>query len=540
MSEIKITDILTTDPCKLYKYIESYRGYASNSGSPTDTLTVTFKDNVLFDDEKIKSGFLKVFVNRVYDTEGKFIDHDIYKKVAALEYEQNMYEFVRLLIILNYCPYFVKSLVMAKNCSLSDFGKIIRINSEISDRDAQLSAFRSFWYMLTNSKNRPAVDDVEDFYEIGDKSVNEAIQDVGIELVRKAKNVNNDILADLNERDVLIDILNNFDSSTVNFMLNENVENGVKLVKWKDFYKNSYSKKDSVTENQFLLMVFFQIAICLHGMNNLRMLHNDLHSENIYISEVGEEKIRYKIENNVYTFSNLGIKVQLFDFDFSYARIIGNNPLLEGKNNRFCTDERYRLCNKFVANKDMLKMFLGGWSISLYDYINTEQKTILSKIISNDIANVKHFVKREVSVKDKNTPFVTPSFEIIQRTTNTLNEMKVEVNVVEYDKKVEYDYHISKEKAEKIAKFYHRIFLLYIKKKISTETMKKILQLKKEFYLGTVKHEEAQKRKGEIFSTIAPKSEREQTLADFKSLVEGRKESMRTISEEELEEMLSQ
>jgi len=104
------------DVCTISKYIKKIEGLQSKGVSSSDTWIVEFKNNIKFNNEPIKSGFLKIFIDtknldKTYNTPAK----------QALKYELNIYKnIISKLIKYKICPNFVKYLSSGENCSYKD------------------------------------------------------------------------------------------------------------------------------------------------------------------------------------------------------------------------------------------------------------------------------------------------------------------------------------------------------------------------------------------------------------------------------------
>jgi hypothetical protein len=513
-----MNEILVGDQCDIGKYIKSIKGLSSDSASPTDTFLITFKDNILYDDQEIKTAFMKIYIDSVYDKKDNRVFFDLKRKIDGLNYECKVYELIRLIINFNCCPYFVKSITIGEDCGIDQIFRIIRKSGNFDTKILKLMLFRSFFYMLTDMKNRPAINDIKDIPDID-------IENYGFELTEKEEK--NYIIDYLISQNKYYEVLFNWKKTDFRFIINDKVE-GEKLNNWKKFY-NNYSKKDSVSESQFLLMVFFQISITLYTLSLFRMNHNDLHPGNIYISEEKEREIIYRIEDKVYIYKDLGIKVRIYDFDFSFCELLGNNQKLL----LYC-DTDYAFCNKFIPNKDIIKLYLGGWSSGLIDYIDKEQNKLFSSILSKDEKYIELLENNNFSIVEKNMIFITDSINVIKRTAGKLG-----IIVKDYDKKISYDYNINNEKVAKIVKYFPGVLLPFIKKRLGSTAIKAYLNLRKDYRSGKVTKEEIPEIQQKIFNRSIDKNERRDTLNDLKNIIEGKQSEKSSIHEEELLQITS-
>lgn len=338
--------------CDIGRYIESVKGQPSNSFSPSETLIVKFKDNLLFDDKPVYKGFLKIFVN---DTKYPKIN----LLIKGLLYEQKVYRLIRLFKTNRFCPYFVLSLADANNCSLDQYREILKKTKGVSEYVVVSKILkRSLYYMTTGDSNRPAVHDLK------------------------------------------------FDDSK---MLDELT--GIK------FNYILTKKQEGITLDEFLInsskvyhgMAIFQLLIALYAMEYLRLVHNDLHVGNIFVTKGKRRKIKYVIDNVVYTYDNLGINVKIYDFDRSYCQYLGKNELLE----KLCPISYYDECNIFEKKRDFERVTLG-------------------KFMNN--------ILREYGIDKKNT------------IKNMIESLSERLNIAKriYDKSEKYNYRIDRQKAQNI------------------------------------------------------------------------------------------
>jgi len=91
-------------------------------------------------------------------------------------------------------------------------------------------------------------------------------------------------------------------------------------------------------------------------MSLSKMVHNDLHSNNIYVEKMNKPiSITYIFSNNSgkevkYVLTNQMYKIYVYDFDRAYCERLGENVVLNLK----CDISSQ--CNLYIENKDMLKI----------------------------------------------------------------------------------------------------------------------------------------------------------------------------------------
>lgn len=520
-------ELLSPETCDIGKYIENVVGLPSNSSSPTDTMIVTFKDKVLYDDVPVKKAFLKIFVDKIYDGKGNLVPFDILGKTLSLPYEQKIYELTRMFIRLGFCPYFINTYLVGNDCKLEQYSNIISKIKDVDEKNAKFALTRSLFYMISKSKDRPAIDDFREFRDIEEKNVEIANFLLLNRILQKNKNI--PVIKYLQSNNALKDFDYYVENNTrINYIMNEAIEDAYTLDEWKNFYNLNYKFRDKVSEDEFIYMVFFQISIALYTMYLFEMNHNDLHPGNIYITQKTPHMIRYKIDDQIYIFNDLGIKVKIFDFDFSYCYLLGDNSFLDS-DMRPCKD--YELCNHFVKNRDMLRLFVGGRSTALQDYLSRNQKRTLSKIISSQEAVVQYIENRTLEVSDAGAAYIADPLDIVKNTSKLLD-----VKVRDYDeKKDRYDYHISSSKAFKAIQIYKKFLKPFFALKISATNLQKISQLRDKYVQKKLSNEDYIKEVEKIIGQKPSKEERETTLQDFRIILGQRPERTKSISEEELE-----
>jgi len=129
------------------------------------------------------------------------------------------------------------------------------------------------------------------------------------------------------------------------------IETKERSIKFFDFINNIIIPKIDTTRN-ILWETLFQIVAACYAMSLSKMVHNDLHSNNIFIEDLGDEKTFLYVINDIPYILKTRYKVLIYDFDRGYVNRLGNNELLRPN-----FDCKYnRQCNHFVDNKDILKI----------------------------------------------------------------------------------------------------------------------------------------------------------------------------------------
>ena len=313
--------------CEIGNIIYKVKGLQSNSSSPTDTWIVNFKDDITYDYKNLKTAFLKIFI----DPDKLFNNVES----LALKYELNIYKFIiNNIIKYKICPNFVKYLAIGEKCSYSDLLKILTNNLydplgvrvlDIDECTKNLN--RNLYYIFNELKNRPAIQNnsLKSYSSFSDKTYE------------------------------------------YNIILTENMEDSMTLNKW----LNNYSNKPAYDLEFF--NIIFQIAVACYVMSLSKLVHNDLHSSNIFIKDLGvETTFIYNINSKEFVIKTR-YQPLIYDFDRGYVEKLGKNPLLT-----------YNLCNKnsqcniFIENKDIIKIFC-----YVYKYVRNSTKDIILKLLSD-------------------------------------------------------------------------------------------------------------------------------------------------------------
>ncbi len=313
--------------CDISNYIKSVKGLKSNSSSPSDTWIVDFKDDVTYNYKPISKGFLKIFIEpEDLDTTHKTPDK------LALKYELNIYKYVIDKVIkYKICPNFVKYFSCGENCSYENLFNILKhLSTDIKVDDIISKLNRNLYYIYKQKKDRPSIE-------------------------------SNEILPLL--RPVYFNKL----SLRYNIILIENIDDAMTLHKW------LYTYNKNPDYNRELWNILFQISVACYTMSLCKLVHNDLHSSNIFIKDLGKETDFMYIINDHKIIIKTRFQPLIYDFDRGYTKKFGTNPLL----NNLCT--KYSQCNMFVENKDIIKVLC-----YVYKSANTLIKDNIINIISSD------------------------------------------------------------------------------------------------------------------------------------------------------------
>lgn len=98
---------------------------------------------------------------------------------------------------------------------------------------------------------------------------------------------------------------------------------------------------------EFEEQIMFQIIYSLIVMQRFRLVHNDLHAGNILVAEyTNPRKMVYLLGNRKFLIETRFVPY-IFDWDFSYSDLLGENK----KVSYFCKD--FNICNRFSEKSDL-------------------------------------------------------------------------------------------------------------------------------------------------------------------------------------------
>ena len=310
-----INDITNKNLCNIQSDVYRIEGIASNSASPTDSWILYFKNNVISENKIVTTAFMKIYINpeyykRVSDNRtNPNYEYDLYA-LYALDYETRVYrDVIKPLIIKNICPNFVKYINSAINCTYKNLlefltdGKLRNNNIVINNNQCNKNLNRNISYMYNQLQNRPAVQD----------------------------NLPNYPFKEI------------YNTSRFNIILNETINKPyLSIERWLKTGRNI----DSIE----FWNILFQICYGCYCMSLSRMNHNDLHSQNVYIEDLGKNIEIIYIINKVPIIINSRYKVKIYDFDRGFVERLGNNMINEYN----CGSVSQ--CNEFFENKDIIKI----------------------------------------------------------------------------------------------------------------------------------------------------------------------------------------
>lgn len=288
--------------------ISHIEGLECTSTSPSDQWLLYLKT-----DEGAKIGFLKLFITSTYLVKNP----DAKKATNALNYESKIYEQILPQIK---CAFFPSMYEIKKNLQFTDILELIQnkvrnntCRRKLSNNEISKNLIRNCKYMIEYKDNRPSLSSIRSFFD--DKNKQHEDDDI---------------------------------------LLQKKIRFGYFIIE--GFPKSSKSLfymliKRHLSQNMLdFWKILLQITRGLHLMHDIKLIHNDLHYENIRICKEHTSTI---VQMNG---TALNIESQfraiIFDFDRSYTKRLGPNKI---------NDKYFREChgiqNKFSAYYDIFYLF---------------------------------------------------------------------------------------------------------------------------------------------------------------------------------------
>lgn len=326
--------------------ISHIEGLECNSTSPSDQWLLHLKT-----DEGAKTGFLKLFITSTSLVKNA----DAKKATNALNYESKIYEHVLPLIK---CAFFPAVYEIKKNLHFADILGLIQnkvknntCRRKLSNNEISKNLVRNCKYMIEYKDNRPSLSSIRGIFDEKGDNLNE----------------NEDLL------------------------LQKKIRFGYFIIE--GFPKSSKSLynmliKRHLTRNMLeFWKVVLQITRGLHLMHNIKLIHNDLHYENIRICKEHTSTI-VKINGTIVSIESQ-YRAIIFDFDRSYTKRLGPNKI----NDKYFK-EIHGIQNKFSAYYDIFYLFCCLSALIKSDYLIT----LLSK--DQKILNIYHdFLQKKEGFK---------------------------------------------------------------------------------------------------------------------------------------------
>lgn len=296
--------------CTISKCVKTVKGLPKKSASPTDVWLITFTAGTTYDDgTPVTSGVLKIWLT----SDNAQTNEDL-AMISGLDYERDVYtEIVRLILSEKLCPNFVKCYAAGAECTIQQLVDILSSGLPDNVYAIRDQLARNLYYMYHQEEGRPEIH----------KPI------------------------DPNEQDY-----DDLANGRVNMILLESMAGNENLREW------MVNHPDSVTNTLFsdqMWRILAQSATACYTMALRKLVHHDLHVENMYIQtkNIPDAIVQY-VGNVKISYMRNDVMPKIFDYDRGYAETLGPNALLKGY---FC--DSYGQCNEVVENFDILKVLSG-------------------------------------------------------------------------------------------------------------------------------------------------------------------------------------
>ncbi len=327
--------------CSLGPAVEKITGLASDSASPTDTWLVKFKPDFDVEGKPMRNGFLKIYIDPS-SLSSKSASLQQIAFLRGLNYELDVYtEVTNDFLKYHVAPTYVRAIGAGRGCSYADLLNMLRSHiyargtSRLLSETQMLDALdRNLYYAWKQAGGRPAIDDIRT-PRLGDGYM--------------------------------------FSTLRYSMILSESAGDAVKLSDW------ATSGRFNLTD---FWKIMFMTCIGCYGMSLGRMVHNDIHTGNVFIKDLGEvQQYVFSVDGTPIVISTRYLPL-IYDYDRAYVERLGDNYLNRFFHRDFC--EGYSQCNILVPNKDIIKVFC-----YLYHGLPTLRSTILGILAPTDTAQRK-------------------------------------------------------------------------------------------------------------------------------------------------------
>lgn len=343
--------------CDLAYCIDSVRGLASDSASPSDTWIITFKKGTKHEDIPIEKAFVKMWItadtcrtyklgpvrkhengNKTHDTQR------LVNKIRGLDYEKKVYrDITNPLINRGISPNFVEYLGGGDSCSFTDVFNMLKGKKLIYGNDASrlfsdleiMSALsQSYSYMSLRKEGKPSV---------------------------TSGNISNKIKSSITHT--------NPDNIPLRYsmLITELIPpDTLTLGKYVEsiLHDNYFNRK--------FWSCMFQVVSAVTALSYTKTTHGDLHAGNIWVQKWTpsdslntRNKITYVYNGYEYSF-NTDVIVKIFDYDATYTERMGINCRITDsyKNKKSCSNFS-GICNEYIPSADVVKVL--GQALSIME-----------------------------------------------------------------------------------------------------------------------------------------------------------------------------
>lgn len=330
--------------CDIYEHIQGVTGQKSSSASPSDTWFLTFQEGSVvreFEDKTLplENAFLKLSVTSQswtkivtairISTESKYFK-GMLTSLKALEYERDVYlKLIKPMLSNNICPHFVRC-YNGGDCTYENLQMLAKMGGI-----SPINLARNIDYIFFGISLRPAIDGPD---IINDKSTAEKKR---VEKYQK-----------------LLPVVTKH--MKFSYIVSEQI-------KGETFADNMRSYDGDPFEEADFIALLFQICYACYCMYRSDLVHNDLHTKNIWIVDSPSIDVEYTVDGKVYSFGDIIKLAKVYDFDRSYAKSLGTNDILDGF-------DAYSQVNKVVNLRDFVKVMCYVYSATksekVFDILN--------------------------------------------------------------------------------------------------------------------------------------------------------------------------
>jgi hypothetical protein len=285
------------------KILKNITGIKSNSASPSDTWILFFAPEVVkIDNSFLTSAFCKISISA--DT----VRNRFKPQALALEYEMQVNDVVIKSIISNHvCNYFVRCFNVFYNCKFDDLLQILSFNENIDKTIMKTNLERNIEFIYNAWENRPAITLQDDAY-----------------FPHPLSNIP-------------------YHKLNFNIVFTETIkENSTTFTEFIELCV----AQPSTMELSFWTL-YLQVAIACYSLQLFKCVHNDLHTNNVFVLPHHRKIIQMIQINGLKLFLRTEYDCKLFDFDRAYALKLGENKYI----NLF---KRFQQ-NNVITNIDFIK-----------------------------------------------------------------------------------------------------------------------------------------------------------------------------------------
>jgi hypothetical protein len=312
------------------------KGQSADSASPTDVYLFDFMNNIKYNglNLEINKGFMKVFVDYKLEQNIRAIglpqytrkNYNLGESIIGVKYEVAVYKYITSNLLLNnICPNFIKFYGSTFSVPATNLAQFIKdkIYTNVSLDEVKDQLYRNLEIMSDQNRygglTRPA------------------IQDNNFTLFRRDRSsINMPKEGNKLDRYYCGFILN--EAVEVNGDLNRerNVDQSMSVTNYlRSNINNKLNTRQGLLE---LFNIIFQICYACYAMNVAGLVHNDLHTGNIWVTKkdttnlkyyLSDSDIDYKFDEanfnvNIYSIQTNNF-VKIYDFDTGYIEGF-NNP----------------------------------------------------------------------------------------------------------------------------------------------------------------------------------------------------------------------